>query len=60
MRSTPTSTASAAKTSNYIRDAFPIVKRKDVERYGTYRTKEMILSHYDRYAGMGINAPEQG
>jgi hypothetical protein len=45
---------------DYILETFPIVKRKDMERYGTYRTKEMILSHYDRYAGMGINAPEQG
>ncbi len=45
---------------DYILDAFPIVKRKDMERYGTYRTKEMIRSHYDRYAGMGINTPEQG
>jgi len=34
--------------------------REDVVKYGTYRTKEMILSHYDRYAGMVINAPEQG
>ena len=31
----------------YIMDTFPIVKRKDEERYGTYRTKEMILQIYD-------------
>ena len=37
---------------DYILDAFPIVKRKDMERYGTYRTKEMILKHYEEYAGM--------
>ena len=36
----------------YILDAFPIVKRKDVERYGTYGTKEMILRYYEEYAGM--------
>jgi hypothetical protein len=45
---------------DYILETFPIVKRKDVGRYGTYKTKEMILSHYDRYVGMGINASEQG
>lgn len=31
----------------YIMDTFPIVKRKDEEKYGSYRTKEMILSIYD-------------
>jgi len=45
---------------DYILETFPIVKRKDVGRYGTYKTKEIILSHYDRYVGMGINASEQG
>ncbi len=45
---------------DYILETFPIVKRKDVERYGTYRTEEMILKYYDRYAERGINAPEQG
>ena len=28
-------------------DTFPIVKRKDEEKYGSYRTKETILSIYD-------------
>lgn len=51
---------SAGKDLDYILETFPIVKRKDMERYGTYRTKELILSHYDRYVGMGINASEQG
>ena len=37
---------------DYILETFPIVKRKDVEKYGSYRTKEMILSYYDRYAGV--------
>lgn len=32
---------------DYILDTFPIVKRKDEEKYGRYRTKEMILSIYD-------------
>lgn len=28
-------------------DTFPIVKRKDEEKYGSYRTKEIILAVYD-------------
>jgi len=31
----------------YIMDTFPIVKRKDLAEYGTYRTKEAILAVYD-------------
>jgi hypothetical protein len=31
----------------YILDTFPIVRRKDEERYGEYRTKRMVLEHYD-------------
>jgi len=31
----------------YILDQFPIVRRKDEERYGVYRTKETILKRYD-------------
>lgn len=31
----------------YIMDTFPIVKRKDEEKWGSYRTKEMILEIYD-------------
>jgi hypothetical protein len=31
----------------YIMDTFPIVKRKDEEKYGTYRTKETVLEIYD-------------
>lgn len=32
--------------ADYILESFPIVKSKDVERFGTYRTKEMILERY--------------
>ncbi|NVM22774.1 MAG: N-6 DNA methylase [Desulfobacterales bacterium] len=32
---------------DYIMDTFPIVKRKDEERYGEYRTKSVILEIYD-------------
>ncbi len=31
----------------YIMDTFPIVKRKDEAKYGTYRTKDTILEIYD-------------
>lgn len=31
----------------YILDTFPIVKRKDEEKFGTYRTKDRILEIYD-------------
>jgi hypothetical protein len=35
---------------DYIMETFPIVKRKDEERYGSFRTKEMILRVYDAMA----------
>lgn len=31
-------------------DTFPIVKRKDEEKYGEYRTKRVILEIYDKMA----------
>jgi hypothetical protein len=31
----------------YIMETFPIVKRKDIAQYGTYRTKDTILEIYD-------------
>lgn len=31
----------------YIMDSFPIVRRKDEQRYGEYRTKRVILEIYD-------------
>lgn len=34
----------------YILDTFPISKRKDEAKYGSYRTKETILSIYDEMA----------
>jgi hypothetical protein len=33
---------------DYIMETFPIVKRKDEAKYGSYRTKELILEIYDR------------
>jgi hypothetical protein len=32
----------------YILDTFPIIKAKDEEQYGNYRTKDTILQYYDR------------
>ncbi|NPV03466.1 MAG: N-6 DNA methylase [Syntrophaceae bacterium] len=34
----------------YIMDTFPIVRRKDEEKYGDYRTKRVILEIYDEMA----------
>ncbi len=36
----------------YILDTFPIVRRKDEERYGEYRTKRLCLEAYDRFEGI--------
>lgn len=36
--------------AGYIIDTFPLVKRKDESKYGSYRTKETILSIYDEMA----------
>jgi hypothetical protein len=33
--------------ADYILDTFPIVRRKDEERHGEYRTKRLILEIYD-------------
>jgi hypothetical protein len=35
---------------DYIMETFPIVKRKDIGRYGSFRTKELILQVYDAMA----------
>jgi hypothetical protein len=35
---------------DYIMETFPVVKRRDVERYGSFRTKELILQVYDAMA----------
>lgn len=34
----------------YVMETFPIVKRKDEAKYGSYRTKELILDIYDAMA----------
>jgi hypothetical protein len=35
---------------DYILDTFPIVKRKDIDKYGSFRTKETILKMYDEFS----------
>ena len=35
---------------DYILETFTIVKRKDIAKYGSYRTKETILQLYDKFA----------
>ena len=39
---------------DYIMDTFRIVKRKDEAKYGTYRTKELILAEYDKMTAAGV------
>ena len=39
---------------DYIMDTFPIVKRRDEQAHGRYRTKETILEIYDNMARMMI------
>ncbi len=36
--------------ASYILDTFPIVRRKDEQQYGKYRTKSLILEIYDAMA----------
>jgi hypothetical protein len=36
-------------------ETFPIVRRKDEAKYGTYRTKELILAEYDRMAAVSVS-----
>lgn len=40
--------------ADYIMETFPIVKRKDDVSYGTYRTKDTILSMYDQLAALQV------
>ena len=32
---------------DWILETFPIVKERDIARYGDYRTKLLVLEHYD-------------
>ena len=35
---------------DYIMETFPIVKRKDIQQHGTFRSKDLILQIYDAMA----------
>ncbi|KEF34439.1 type II DNA modification enzyme [Deinococcus sp. RL] len=39
---------------DYVMDTFPIVRRKDEAKWGTYRTKEAILSVCDELRALGL------
>ncbi|MFJ9833654.1 Eco57I restriction-modification methylase domain-containing protein [Streptomyces sp. NPDC101169] len=41
--------------ADYILHTFPIVRRKDEAKYGSYRTKDLILTEYDRMAAAGVS-----
>lgn len=41
---------------NYIMETFPIVKRKDIAEFGSYRSKELVLEIYDQMAAAGVSA----
>lgn len=43
---------------DYIMETFPIVKRKDIQKFGDYRTKLMILRIYDQMAECIANNTE--
>ena len=36
---------------DYILGTFPIVKKKDEAKYGTYRTRDLIMEYYEKYEG---------
>jgi len=39
---------------DYILDTFPIVRRKDEEQWGEYRTKRLVLAQFDRLSGIPL------
>ncbi|MHA1252294.1 MAG: Eco57I restriction-modification methylase domain-containing protein [Candidatus Helarchaeota archaeon] len=34
----------------YILNTFPVLKRKEIEKYGEFRTKRLVLEAYDRFS----------
>jgi hypothetical protein len=38
------------KDMDYIMESFPIIKRKDINKYKSYRTKDTILNMYDEFS----------
>lgn len=43
---------------DYIMDTFPIVKRKDEDAFGEYRTKRLILERYDAMAAADVTGED--
>lgn len=41
--------------AEYVLESFPVVRRQDEAKYGSYRTKELILAEYDRMAAAGVS-----
>lgn len=39
---------------DYIMDTFPIVRRKDKQHYGEYRTKRLVLQKFDELAAQSV------
>ena len=39
---------------DYILGTFPIVKRKDEAKYGTYKTRELIMEYYEKCQREGV------
>ena len=42
----------------YVLETFPIVRRKDEQKFGEYRTKRLCLEAYDRLMGSELIPPE--
>jgi hypothetical protein len=43
------------ESAAYILETFPIVRRADEAKYGSYQTKELVLAEYDRMAAAGLS-----
>jgi len=50
----------ARDDAGYILDAFPIVQKQDMQCYGSYRTKDLILQYYNAYAAGDMTALVSG
>ena len=46
--------------ADYVLGTFPIVQRHDQERYGRFRTRDLILHYYNAYAAGDMAALVQG
>ncbi|MGI5144299.1 Eco57I restriction-modification methylase domain-containing protein [Streptomyces sp. CA-106110] len=41
--------------TSYVLDTFNVTRDNDMKAYGTYRTKELVLTEYDRMAAAGVS-----